>query len=434
LAFGLIAGLGGTSFVTARTANTSVVPLTRRAPAESWPCTFTFGTTLPAVATLLVAVLITSLLTGCGQSLHRAADPTPGRHDRRCRGDLILVDVHDAVEHTDPTVSAPGLTDRAGGPITSSAIDVSRRFTVATRAIRHGDSGSWAAGRSATDAAAAASNDTLVEGTGVIIDAQGLILTNHHVVRQALEVTVWIPQKGWVPARVVGADPLNDLAVLSIDGPLACAAHLADTGHLRLGQPVVAVGFTPGVSPEQGLTTLTGHLTSLGRSLQTALDPTQAHYYGNLLESTVPLSPGHSGGALIDATGAVVGINTAAVTLRSTGRRVGYAIPMSEHVRGIVARLARGESIEHGYLGVLVCSCGTNGPGVLVEEVIPDSPAAAAGLQQGDTIVTVGHSRIRTAGQLVELIHDQPVGRGILLGLSRGGVTVSEMVTLSPRH
>jgi S1-C subfamily serine protease len=250
----------------------------------------------------------------------------------------------------------------------------------------------------------------LVEGTGVAIDGAGLILTSHHVVRYADELEVWHPRLGWLAGRLAGADPLNDLAVISIDEPLADVARLAAPGPENVGGGIVAVGFTPGAEPADGPTALFGQVTGLHRSLQSALDPTLTHYYGDLIETTVPLEPGHSGGPLVDASGTVVGLNTAAVIQRSTGQRVGYAIPMSDHVRGIVARLARGEPVVHGYLGVLVCTCDTHARGVVIEDVLPASPAASADLQPGDTILRVNGTAIQSAAHLAELVRATPPG------------------------
>ena len=382
-------------------------------------------------------VLLLLIAAGCGQPLARSADParSPRRGtDRPSKGDLILVDRQPPDPYLDSEVTTAGHATGAAVEFPSEAVEIGRRFSVAVRAFRGGPEDDAHAEVPATSGAADLVGPVLIEGTGVVIDRGGLILTNHHVVRRTNDLRVWTPRHGWVAARVVGTDPLHDLAVISIDQPLLFVARLTRAGPNSVGSRVASLGFTPGEAPDNGPTTLIGRLTGAHRSLQSALDPTLTRYYGDLLESTVPLQPGHSGGALIDASGAVVGLNTAAVIHRRSGRRVGYAIPMSDYIRGIIARLAQGEPVVHAYLGVLVRTHDTRTPGVVVEEVLPDSPAARGRLQPGDTILSINSTAIRSAAQLAELIRSSPPGCSLPLRVRREGRTRQLAVQLCLRR
>ncbi len=277
---------------------------------------------------------------------------------------------------------------------------------------------------SAAEAVEQLFNATLVEGTGVVIDRQGLILTNHHVVRGADDLDAWVAGHGWLPARLVAADSLYDLAVIAVHpgAPgLPDAARFSAPRADEVGGALVALGFTPGEPPDAGPTTLSGRLTSCHRSLQSALDPARSRYYGDLLECTIPLKPGHSGGPLIDGTGGVVGLNTAAVIRHSTGQRIGYAIPMSGHVQSVIARLARGETVVHGYLGLFVCTCDNRGLGVVAVDVRPDSPAAASGVRRGDVILGIDGTPVGSAAHLAELVSRSSPGRDLAMTVRRDG-------------
>ncbi len=313
--------------------------------------------------------------------------------------------------------------------VDSAALEAARRFTVAIHAIRPASSDDHESATLTSDQPAGESGSPgdrgplrRIEGTGVIIDRSGLILTNQHVIRDASDLRVWSPELNWRRARLVGADVQSDLAVIAVDDDMPCAARLGDGEPITPGEPVVALGYTPGGPPlveRDGPTVLPGRLTATQRSLQGALDPAHKRYYGDLLESTVPLLPGHSGGALINRTGAVIGINTAAVTHYRTGQRTGYAIPIAPYQRAIIERIARGETVVHGYLGLLVRAL-DGGAGVPVERVVPDGPAHRAGLRRGDVIVRYGGAMLTNAAGLAELIRRSPPDRPVSLSIMRG--------------
>lgn len=274
-----------------------------------------------------------------------------------------------------------------------------------------------------------------LDGTGIVIDAGGLILTNHHVVGDDNELLVRLPEGAWVSASVVGTDPQSDLAVIRTARPAKSIAELGDAADLRPGQPLAALGYPEG--NVHRAVTLTGRLSRRSRSLQGALDPAQRRFYGNLIESTIPIPPGCSGGPLLDGEGRVVGINTAVAVDPQTGRKLGYAIPMSARIRSIIARLGRGETIGHGYVGLLVraesVARAGEARGARVERTITGSPAHQAGIQAGDIIIRVDGRPIRNGGELAEAIRGAADGRPIELHLLRNGRPAALTVTPSAR-
>lgn len=380
----------------------------------------------------LTSLLILALSTGCAVGPQRAPDAARRQRDEpgeRCRGELLLVAAprpdHDRTVGMAHGVGVVGVGRRA--------VDAAREFTVAVRAQRDTPPSARCAAVFALEEQGDEPGLVLIEGTGVVIDRSGLILTNHHVVRGASVLEVWVGGIGWLPARMVGTDWQSDLAVILVDVVLPAAARWADVGDLRVGQAVAALGYTPGGDPGEGPEALFGRLTGLHRSLQHALDPIQDSYYGDLLESTVRLEEGHSGGPLIDQTGAVVGINTASVAQPSSGRRNGYAIRASAQVQSVIAALAQGREVSHGYLGVLVCTPAGRDPGVLVEQVVPGGPADCAGVRPADVIVRLAGSPIYSAAQLAEAVRSGPAGRLVRLGLRRGRQSIELTCTLHAR-
>ncbi|MGB9624483.1 MAG: S1C family serine protease [Phycisphaerae bacterium] len=345
---------------------------------------------------------------------------------RRCRGELLLV-------HNDGSLlPAPAFQCADDGPDDAAclrlraAADAARRFTVAVRARLPQPAGPA---------------DAFGQGTGTVIDSQGHILTNAHVVGTADLAEVFIAGEGWASARVVGRDAWSDLAVLAADRLPPDHARLTDAGAVRPGEMVAAVGYPAGSRLAEPARIFLGRLRAHGRCLQGALDPQQKHFYAALLEAAVPLAPGCSGGPLIDSDGRVIGICTAAATDDAAKERLGYAIPISERTRPVIDRLVLGCTIEHGYLGMLVrAACATPpdgtiaGPtGVVVERVLADEPAERAGLRPGDIITHLGNDAVQDGAQLVQLVRTKPVGARVEMRIIRGNRPVSVAVTIATR-
>jgi len=375
-------------------------------------------------------------VAAAGCAVGPAPDTESQRHRRagegRC-GELLLVEAawpNDRTVQSSAATAALASRYRAG--VDPTAELAARRFTVAIRAKRDAHSPEASTDLFTSTEPRGPLNGILIEGTGTVVDCRGLILTNHHVVQHARLLEVWV-RGGWVPARIVGIDRQSDLAAISVDQTLPAAARWTNAADLRVGQAVAALGFAPGQDPADGPNTLRGRLTGLHRSLQSALDPTQDRYYGDLLESTIPLESGHSGGPLIDRAGAVVGINTASVTHRKSGRRTGYAIPASDHMRSVVAALARGGDVSHGYLGVLVCATPRGNTGVPIERVVPGGPADQAGVRTADVILRVAGTAVNSAAQLAEAVRGGAAGSPVRLDLRRGRRDLELTCTLAWR-
>jgi len=255
------------------------------------------------------------------------------------------------------------------------------------------------------------------QGSGVVFDSSGRIVTNEHVVRGARSITVVLADGRRLPAAVVGADPAVDIAVLRVAAAGLPVAELY-SGRLKVGQLVVAIGNPYGLN----WTVTAGVVSALGRELP--LSPN--HALRDLIQTDVPINPGNSGGPLVDAQGRVVGITTAIIPF---ARGVGFAVPVSTALAAM-ARFqemrASGQAHRDGVrLGI--GGAAVEG-GVLVLEVLPDSPAARASQRPQDVIVAVGGQPVRSSGDLMEALRPlragQPVEVTFLRGSRQGRTTV----------
>lgn len=222
-------------------------------------------------------------------------------------------------------------------------------------------------------------------GSGVIVDDQGHILTNNHVVQGADELEVQLADDREVKAEVIGTDPKTDLAVIKIDAGALAPATLGDSQHLRVGQWVLAVGSPFGLSQ----TVSAGIVSAIGRGGVGITD------YEDFIQTDAAINPGNSGGPLIDLGGNVVGINTAIATRNGGNMGIGFAVPM-HMARKVMRQLIDDGKVVRGWLGVLIQELqpelaktfGYGGEGgILVQDVVPDGPGKAAGLREGDIIV-----------------------------------------------
>jgi S1-C subfamily serine protease len=262
-------------------------------------------------------------------------------------------------------------------------------------------------------------------GSAVVVSADGVLVTNAHVVADASRGRVDFLDGVQAPVRVVGADPLSDLAVLRAERPadLPAPVRLGDADRLVVGQLVVAVGNPLGLA---GSVTA-GVVSALGRSL-----PTRSGQAGRVIEDVIQtdaaLNPGNSGGALADSTGQVVGINTAVA-----GVGLGLAVPVNATTRRIVEALLRDGRVRRAYLGVV----GTPAPvpadvaerharrsGVRLAEVVPGSPAARAGLRRGDLVLDVGRHPVLNAQGIQKQLFGDAVGVPLPVTVLRNGAMV----------
>ena len=235
------------------------------------------------------------------------------------------------------------------------------------------------------------------QGSGFIVSADGLILTNAHVVREAKEVTVKLSDRREFAAKVLGADPATDIAVLRIDAKNLPTVRLGDAKQLQVGDPVLAIGSPFGF--EQ--TATQGIVSALGRSL-----PGDA--FVPFIQTDAAVNPGNSGGPLFDGSGAVVGINAQIYSQSGGYQGLAFAIPINVALKVKDQIVATGKA-QHARLGVMIQeltqplaeSFGLQRPdGALVASVAPDSPAAKAGLKPGDVITAIDGEPIALSGEL----------------------------------
>ena len=264
-------------------------------------------------------------------------------------------------------------------------------------------------------------------GSGFIIDTKGDVLTNFHVVKGADEITVRLSSKKEYRGKVVGTDSKTDLAVVRFqpDSELTVAA-LGNSDALKVGEWAIAIGNPFGLDQ----TVTVGVISATGRS------DVGITAYENFIQTDASINPGNSGGPLLNLRGEVVGINTAIV---AAGQGIGFAIPINM-VKRVVGQLVERGKVVRGWLGVavqpltaeLAQSLGSRGTaGAVVASVYPGSPAADAGLQQGDLILTFGRIPVEDYHHLQRLVADSEVGKSIALGLLRKKAPVDATVRIA---
>lgn len=269
-------------------------------------------------------------------------------------------------------------------------------------------------------------------GSGFIIDAKGLILTNNHVVENADEIVVKLNTGKEYKAKVVGRDPKTDIALIAIeDGPSDLpAVTLGDSSALRVGEWVVAIGNPFGLEN----TVTAGIVSALGRHINQGP-------YDNFIQTDAAINPGNSGGPLLNTKGEVVGINTAIFSRGGGNIGIGFAIPI-DLAREIMPQLREKGRVTRGWLGVMIQkvtpdiaeSLGLDeAQGALVADVVGDGPAAAAGLEQGDVIVEYDGNPVLDSAELPLMVARTPVGKEVELTVIRNKerkrfkVTIAEL-------
>jgi serine protease Do len=235
-------------------------------------------------------------------------------------------------------------------------------------------------------------------GSGVIVSPDGYLLTNNHVVEGASEIRISLADKREFRAKIVGTDPRTDIAVLKVEGKNLPVLPVADSAKVKPGQFVLAVGNPFGL----GQTVTMGIVSATGRGNLSIVD------YEDFIQTDAPINPGNSGGALVDISGALIGINTAILSRSGGNQGIGFAVPINM-ARQVMERILKEGKVVRGWLGVMIQpvtpaiarAMGLDKPaGALVGDVAADSPAQKAGLRRGDIVLAINGEPISETREL----------------------------------
>lgn len=340
--------------------------------------------------------------------------------------------VYDQFLSPDPAVSAP--------PSTGEDAEA-RPASVST-----GESPDWSTVADDVSASAVAiqvdTGSGTSQGTGVVLDADGTVLTNNHVVQSARSVQVTTSEGVSYAATVVGTDPTTDLAVVRLDSPPddLRPATFADSSTVEVGQSVMALGTPLGLEN----TVTTGIISALDRPVTASGEEggDSEATYTSALQTDAAINPGNSGGPLVDAAGQVIGINTAIAGIPGTSGQsgsigLGFAIPANTAMM-IAGQLQEDGTADHAFLGVTSTDgTATNAEatyrGAEVVSIEPGSPSAGTGLEKGDLIIAVDDTPVGGAAALTGVVRGLEVGSTHHLEVVRNGATETIEVTLGTR-
>ncbi|MDL0088321.1 Do family serine endopeptidase [Campylobacter gastrosuis] len=265
-------------------------------------------------------------------------------------------------------------------------------------------------------------------GSGVIISQNGYIVTNNHVIEDSEQIIVTLPNsEKEYKAKLIGADPKTDLAVIKIEAQGLSAIAIADSSKLLEGDVVFAIGNPFGVG------------SSITRGIVSALNKNNIglNQYENFIQTDASINPGNSGGALVDSRGALVGINSAILSRGGDSSGIGFAIPASM-VKDIAKKLISDGKIERGYIGVMIANLNEqqkelyqNKEGALISSVEKDFPADKAGLKRGDLVIAVDDKPIKNANDLKNFIGSLSPNSQINVTFERGGKVSSVKIKLT---
>jgi len=270
-------------------------------------------------------------------------------------------------------------------------------------------------------------------GSGFVFTPDGFILTNSHVVHGAEQIKVWTPESGEFVAQRIGEDPDTDLALVRIDAPGLQAVKLGDSRKIRVGQLVVAIGNPYGFQ----YTVTAGVVSALGRSLRSQ----SGRLIEDVIQTDAALNPGNSGGPLVNSAGEVVGVNTATI-LPAQGLCFAISINTAQF---IASKLIREGVVRRSYIGVQAQTASLNraiahhydlkiATGALVLAAEPNSPAAKAGLQEGDVIVALEGKPVEGVDVLHRLLNEERIGVATRLTVLRGSKSLDLKIAPEMRH
>ena len=268
-------------------------------------------------------------------------------------------------------------------------------------------------------------------GSGVIVSPNGYILTNNHVVEGADELRVALADEREFKGKIIGTDPKTDVAVVKIDADNLPAITLADSDRIRVGDVVFAVGNPLDI----GQTVTTGIVSAKGRRVHLLDD---INGYEDFIQTDAAINLGNSGGALVDAKGRLVGINSAMMSTTNGSMGIGFAVPINLASSVMQSLIATG-TVARGYLGVgvdvltpeLAEAMNVDAKGMIISTVTPDSPAARAGLKKEDVIVAINGKPVGSFDELRLIVAQNPPGTKVKVRYLRGGKPADVEITLS---
>ncbi|HSW53535.1 MAG TPA: Do family serine endopeptidase, partial [Ignavibacteriaceae bacterium] len=273
-------------------------------------------------------------------------------------------------------------------------------------------------------------------GSGIIISADGYIITNNHVVENASKVTVGLSDKRQFDATVVGTDPLTDLAVVKIDAENLPVAFLGNSDNLKVGQWVMAIGNPLSLSS----TVTAGIVSAIGRGQLGLIRDS----YGveNFIQTDAAINPGNSGGALVDLSGSVIGINSA-IAAGGGGTYIGYGFAIPVNLAKAVAQdlIAHGK-VSRGYIGInigevdnaIAKSLGMDAPkGIIIQGIVEGGAASQADLKAGDIILEIDNREVNRPNELQSYVASLTAGTTVNLKIFRDGKNLERKVVLKAR-
>lgn len=279
----------------------------------------------------------------------------------------------------------------------------------------------------------------IVNGAGTIWSADGLILTNEHVVANCESLIARLSDGTEMNAAVVAADPRSDLAILRIERHGLTPARLCVWSSVARGQWCVAMGNPYGLAADGQASVAIGVISNLHRQLP-GLGEEDDRFYYDMIQTTASIHPGHSGGPLFNLRGELVGVVTAMHTHAAGDDGVGFATPLTDAKRKLIDRLASGQPIGYGYLGAVVRTptdsereAAARPGGVVVQRIEPEGPAARASLAVGDIVLGWDGQPVWAPGQLAELVGQTPSGARVAVTYMRGGKRAEATIEVETR-
>jgi serine protease Do/serine protease DegQ len=265
------------------------------------------------------------------------------------------------------------------------------------------------------------SEPQIAAGSGVIVDAKnGYVMTNAHVVKDAREVLVTLKDNRRLPAKLVGADPGTDIALVRVDPKNLVDVKFGDSDALQVGDFVIAIGNPFGL----GQTATSGIVSALGRS------GLSMEGFEHFIQTDASINPGNSGGALVNLRGELVGINTAIIGPAGGNVGIGFAVPVVM-AHAVMDQLIKFGEVKRGRLGVSMTDV-VGGEGAVIADVQADSPAFRAGVRKADVVVGLNGRPVRGAAELRARLAVVPVGETVELQVERGGEKRSFKAEIGP--